>query len=151
MLIINNRFLSLYDYNFLLVIEKIFSVNSKICGSKILHLRAAINNRNILREAAVYKDFYLLRVAHLQTQDFSKEISWNYLVFLTFGILFIWKFHQIHFVFLLIVLGYQSLLLYYLYLYFRIFSILILYVLAFQFSSLLLQFSLVIIFGVEIY
>ena len=31
MLIINNRFLSLYDYNFLLVIEKIFSVNSKIC------------------------------------------------------------------------------------------------------------------------
>jgi hypothetical protein len=33
MLIINNRFLSLYDYNFLLVIEKIFSVNSKICGS----------------------------------------------------------------------------------------------------------------------
>jgi hypothetical protein len=29
----NNRFLSLYDYNFLLVIEKIFSVNSKICGS----------------------------------------------------------------------------------------------------------------------
>ena len=36
MLIINNRFLSLYDYNFLLVIEKIFSVNSKICGSRIL-------------------------------------------------------------------------------------------------------------------
>ncbi len=35
MLIINNRFLSLYDYNFLLVIEKIFSVNSKICGSMI--------------------------------------------------------------------------------------------------------------------
>jgi hypothetical protein len=27
MLIINNRFLSLYDYNFLLVIEKIFSLN----------------------------------------------------------------------------------------------------------------------------
>jgi hypothetical protein len=29
MLIINNRFLSLYDYNFLLVIEKIFSAMDK--------------------------------------------------------------------------------------------------------------------------
>ena len=29
MLIINNRFLSLYDYNFLLVKEKIFSVNQR--------------------------------------------------------------------------------------------------------------------------
>ena len=29
--IINNRFLSLYDYNFLLVIGKIFSVNSTWC------------------------------------------------------------------------------------------------------------------------
>ena len=35
MLIINNRFLSLYDYNFLLVIEKIRKRNSKICGSRI--------------------------------------------------------------------------------------------------------------------
>ena len=34
MLIINNRFLSLYDYNFLLVIEKIRKRNSKICGSR---------------------------------------------------------------------------------------------------------------------
>ena len=31
---INNRFLSLYDYNFLLVIEKIMKRNSKICGSR---------------------------------------------------------------------------------------------------------------------
>ena len=39
MLIINNRFLSLYDYNFLLVIEKIFSVNSKIClYDEVIHL-----------------------------------------------------------------------------------------------------------------
>ena len=35
MLIINNRFLSLYDYNFLPVIEKIRKRNSKICGSRI--------------------------------------------------------------------------------------------------------------------
>ena len=33
MLIINNKFLSLYDYNFLLVIEKIRKRNAKICGS----------------------------------------------------------------------------------------------------------------------
>ena len=38
MLIINNRFLSLYDYNFLLVIEKIFlNLFSKICGSLIYY------------------------------------------------------------------------------------------------------------------
>ena len=30
MLIINNRFLSVYDYNFLLVIEKIFSAMDRI-------------------------------------------------------------------------------------------------------------------------
>ena len=33
MQIINNRFLSLYDYNFLHVIEKIRIKNSKICGA----------------------------------------------------------------------------------------------------------------------
>ena len=38
MLIINNRFLSLYDYNFLLVIEKIKKRNSKICGSRLPNL-----------------------------------------------------------------------------------------------------------------
>ena len=38
MLIINNRFLSLYDYNFLHVIEKIRKRNSKICGSWIRYL-----------------------------------------------------------------------------------------------------------------
>lgn len=35
MLIINNRFLSVYDYNFLLVIEKIFSVNQMILIKKL--------------------------------------------------------------------------------------------------------------------
>jgi hypothetical protein len=51
MLIINNRFLSLYDYNFLIEIKKIFSVKSRICGSrnlstlkKELH-RSLINHR----------------------------------------------------------------------------------------------------------
>ena len=34
MLIINNRFLSLYDYNFLLVKEKIFSVNQRKAKEK---------------------------------------------------------------------------------------------------------------------
>ena len=39
MQIINNRFLSLYDYNFLLVIEKIFlNLFSKICGSTFISL-----------------------------------------------------------------------------------------------------------------
>ena len=42
MLIINNRFLSLYDYNFLLVIEKIRKRNSKICGSQILLLASRV-------------------------------------------------------------------------------------------------------------
>ena len=53
MLIINNRFLSLYDYNFLLVIEKIRKRNSKICGSRIpnviLFFLMVINYRTILK------------------------------------------------------------------------------------------------------
>ena len=49
MLIINNRFLSLYDYNFLLVIEKIFSVNS-IVGHKNFSLisKIAVYSRKIM-------------------------------------------------------------------------------------------------------
>jgi hypothetical protein len=35
MLIINNRFLSVYDYNFLLVIEKIFSLKPTILKSQV--------------------------------------------------------------------------------------------------------------------
>jgi len=36
MLIINNRFLSLYDYNFLLVIEKIWNLEEKyVCKHKV--------------------------------------------------------------------------------------------------------------------
>merc|ERR1712060_751882 len=76
---------------------------------------------------------------------------------LSFGILFIWKLHQVHFVFLLILLGYQSLL------YASSFSLsqdLIsiagkeftshgVYILSFFDSSLVL--SLVFIFGLEIY
>ena len=48
MLIINNRFLSLYDYNFLLVIEKIFSENSKIClyALKGLQINMHLEDKN---------------------------------------------------------------------------------------------------------
>ena len=46
MQIINNRFLSLYDYNFLLVIEKIFSVNSKICQFQIVGLKIMIPGKH---------------------------------------------------------------------------------------------------------
>ena len=48
MLIINNRFLSLYDYNFLLVIEKIRKRNSKICGSRIPNVNRFVFTRNSL-------------------------------------------------------------------------------------------------------
>ena len=48
MLIINNRFLSLYDYNFLHVIEKIRKRNSKICGSWNLILKPSWTTLNSL-------------------------------------------------------------------------------------------------------
>jgi len=51
MLIINNRFLSLYDYNFLLLIEKIFSVNQKGIQRKMIgkSLRKVSTNRRLVQ------------------------------------------------------------------------------------------------------
>ena len=66
MLIINNRFLSLYDYNFLLVIEKIRKRNSKICGSQILLLAS--------HHSPVWKDFSLQQIKFKPIKDL---IFWN--------------------------------------------------------------------------
>jgi hypothetical protein len=65
----NNRFLSLYDYNFLLVIEKIFSVNSKICGS-ILKKPFTVSEK---RFTPTDRRFFLLKV--LPHKRFLTSIS----------------------------------------------------------------------------
>ena len=137
MLIINNRFLSLYDYNFLLVIEKIR--NSKIWKSHIIILLVS-SLLNFLS--------FLLKILFSFTTAYGD---------LSFGILFIWKLHQIHFVFFFIVLGYQSLF----YTSLNSSSLLLISIAGKDFTShriiflslslLLLGLSLVFIFGSEIY
>ena len=65
MLIINNRFLSLYDYNFLLVIEKIWNLEEKyVCKHKV---------------GILFLYFVLLMKSHLQSYPCPLQINsfWN--------------------------------------------------------------------------
>ena len=65
MLIINNRFLSLYDYNFLLVIEKIWNLEEKyVCKHKVgilfncYIMRNSTNNKIPFFPFIFHKDFF---------------------------------------------------------------------------------------------
>ena len=64
-MIINNRFLSLYDYNFLLVIEKIWNLEEKyVCKHKV---------------GILFLYFVLLMKSHLQSYPCPLQINtfWN--------------------------------------------------------------------------
>ena len=89
MLIINNRFLSLYDYNFLLVIEKIFLVNhEKIwplnpCSRLAVSLEGYILrkcNRHSLWDSGFTKtcscSFSTLSLGISPTRNGKRELGW---------------------------------------------------------------------------
>ena len=79
MLIINNRFLSLYDYNFLLVIEKIRKRNSKICGSRI---------PNVI----LFFLMFISSIIILRSEVFSFLFLWSFFDRFLFQIFIFWSF-----------------------------------------------------------
>ena len=73
MLIINNRFLSLYDYNFLLVIERIFSAMDKTVVS-MAELFYHMKVKNVIID-------FLLVIQIIGSTKCHKHFGTNYILY----------------------------------------------------------------------
>ena len=72
MLIINNRFLSLYDYNFLLVKEKIFSVNQRKVKEKKITNNGE-DTRLVKDHQPLFQDSFFCLIAVILGRDEPKR------------------------------------------------------------------------------
>jgi hypothetical protein len=88
MLIINNRFLSLYDYNFLLVIEKIWNLEEKyVCKHKvgILFLYFVLLMKDLFLSHSYNLIFWY--IFSFSGRKMKKSNLWNHLVIFHFHFL----------------------------------------------------------------